>query len=194
VMSAVVEVESSFNPLAIGVVGNRLVRQPRTLEEAVATANELKRTGHNFSVGLAQINQSNFKKYGLHSVELAFDTCTNLKTGASILNECYQRSGNDWLKAFSCYYSGNFTTGFRHGYVDKVKRVIEKNTGGKPMAVAQESARKHAEGAASADKSASSYGADETLTLKSTPLLHLQRKGESSKNSPEFKDDSAFVF
>src|SRR3546814_3110567 len=25
-----------------------------------------------------------------------------------------------WPKSFSCYYSGNFTTGFRHGYVQKI--------------------------------------------------------------------------
>src|SRR3546814_6858282 len=33
---------------------------------------------------------------------------------------CYSRSNGSWPKSFSCYYSGNFTTGFRHGYVQKI--------------------------------------------------------------------------
>ena len=52
----VVEVESGFNPHAIGVVGGALERQPRSRAEALATARRLQRSGWNFSVGLAQIN------------------------------------------------------------------------------------------------------------------------------------------
>ena len=37
-MQHVAQVESSHNPYAIGVVGGRLVRQPRNLAEAVSTA------------------------------------------------------------------------------------------------------------------------------------------------------------
>ena len=58
-------------------------------------------------------------KYGLSSYAQAFQPCPNLQAGSRILNECYQRAG-DWGRAFSCYYSGNFTTGYRHGYVQKV--------------------------------------------------------------------------
>ena len=42
------------------------------------------------------------------------------QAGARILAECRGRAGNDWGKAFSCYYSGNFVTGYRQGYVQKV--------------------------------------------------------------------------
>ena len=45
VMQHVVQVESSFNPYAIGVVGGRLARQPRNLPEAVATARMLEQRG-----------------------------------------------------------------------------------------------------------------------------------------------------
>ncbi|WP_211371877.1 lytic transglycosylase domain-containing protein [Marilutibacter maris] len=120
VMRHVVQVESSFNPYAIGVVGGRLQRQPRTLAEATATARMLEEKGYNFSVGLAQVNRYNLAKYGLSTYERAFETCPNLQAGARILAECHQRAGGDWGKAFSCYYSGNFVTGFRHGYVQKV--------------------------------------------------------------------------
>ncbi len=120
VMQHVVDVESAFNPYAIGVVGARLTRQPRTLPEAVATARMLGERGYNFSLGLAQVNRQNLARYGLSSYALAFDACANLRAGSRILAECYGRAGKDWGKAFSCYYSGNFTKGFRDGYVQKV--------------------------------------------------------------------------
>lgn len=120
VMQHVVRVESSFNPHAIGVVGGRLQRQPRNLSEALATVRMLERRGFNFSLGLAQVNRYNLGAYGLDSYETAFEVCPNLQAGSRILAKCLQRSGNDWGKAFSCYYSGNFVTGFRHGYVQKI--------------------------------------------------------------------------
>lgn len=120
VMQHVVKVESSFNPYAIGVVGGRLVRQPKTLPEALATVRMLEQRGYNFSVGLAQVNRKNLDKYGLDSYEKAFQACPNLQAGSRILAECYSRSNGSWPKSFSCYYSGDFKTGFRHGYVQKI--------------------------------------------------------------------------
>lgn len=120
VMQHVVRVESSFNPYAIGVVGGRLARQPKNLSEAVATARMLERRGYNFSLGLAQVNRYNLAKQGLASYQQAFQACPNLQAGSRILAECHGRSGGSWGRAFSCYYSGNFTTGYRHGYVQKV--------------------------------------------------------------------------
>lgn len=120
VMHHVVQVESSFNPYAIGVVGGRLVRQPRTLAEAVATARMLESRGFNFSLGLAQVNRYNLARYGLDSYQRAFDACPNLQAGSRILADCRARAGGDWGRAFSCYYSGNFVTGYRTGYVRKV--------------------------------------------------------------------------
>jgi type IV secretion system protein VirB1 len=122
IMEHVVRVESSFNPFAIGVVGARLERQPRTLDEAVATASRLERDGYNFSLGLAQVNRHNLAKQGLSSYEHAFAACPNLAAGARILAECHARAAGDWGKAFSCYYSGNFVRGFRDGYVQKIGR------------------------------------------------------------------------
>ena len=49
-MAAVVRVESGFNPLAIGVVGGRLVRQPVSKDEAVATAKALAGAGYNHPI------------------------------------------------------------------------------------------------------------------------------------------------
>lgn len=128
VMHHVVRVESSYNPYAIGVVGGRLVRQPRNLPEAVSTARMLEQRGYNFSLGLAQVNRYNLTKYGLGSYEQAFQPCANLQAGSRILAECYHRS-RDWGKSFSCYYSGDFKTGYRHGYVQKVYASMRQGRG-----------------------------------------------------------------
>lgn len=120
VMQHVVRVESSRNQFAIGVVGGHLVRQPQNLPEALSTVRMLESRGYNFSIGLAQVNRYNLGKYGLDSYEKAFQVCPNLQAGSRILAECYSRSGRNWGKSFSCYYSGNFVTGYRHGYVQKI--------------------------------------------------------------------------
>jgi type IV secretion system protein VirB1 len=125
VMQHVVHVESSRNPFAIGVVGGYLARQPKNLEEALATVRQLKEEGYNFSVGISQVNRYNLAKYGLKTYEQAFEVCPNLQAGSRILRECYDRA-QDWGKAFSCYYSGNFATGFQHGYVQKVFASMRK--------------------------------------------------------------------
>ncbi len=115
-------VESSFNPYAIGVVGGRLQRQPRNGAEAVATTGMLSANGWDYSVGLVQVNQKNFSKYGL-TPTTAFNPCENLRAGSQILVDCYRRAGGSATPlgdALSCYYSGNFSAGYRLGYVAKV--------------------------------------------------------------------------
>lgn len=123
---ALIAVESAGNPYAIGVVGGALLRQPVSRAEAVATANALQASGWNFSVGLAQINVRNFARLGM-DIESAFAPCTNLGAMQIVLTECFDRASARvrppafaLRDALSCYYSGNFTTGFRHGYVRRV--------------------------------------------------------------------------
>ena len=122
---AIVAVESAFNPFAIGVVGGALERQPRTRAEALATVKALAAGGWNYSIGLGQINVSNFARLGL-TAEAALDPCTSLNAMQVVLSECHARTPSSTdpqaalRQALSCYYSGNFSTGFRHGYVRKV--------------------------------------------------------------------------
>jgi type IV secretion system protein VirB1 len=122
---ALITAESGGNPYAIGVVAGSLVRQPVNLSEAVATARALEAAGRNFSVGLAQINKSNFSRHGM-TIESAFHPCANLQAMQAILGDCFARASvrsapqAALRQAFSCYYSGNFQTGFDHGYVSKV--------------------------------------------------------------------------
>lgn len=131
-MAAIVSVESNYNPYAIGVVGGYLERQPKNKAEAIETAKVLHGAGWNFSVGVAQVNRYNLPKYNI-TYEQAFDSCTNLRIGSKILEECYVRASKKnkdeqsaLQSAFSCYYSGNFTRGFKPdelgkpSYVQKV--------------------------------------------------------------------------
>ena len=125
-VQAIVSTESSFNPHAIGVVAGALQRQPRNVYEALATAGDLRTRGRNFSVGLAQINVRNLDRFGL-SLADGFDECKNLQAMQAVLGECHERAGASdsdsqarLRRTLSCYYSGNFTTGFQHGYVGRV--------------------------------------------------------------------------
>ena len=130
-LHAIAAVESSLNPYAIGVVGGRLERQPRTLAEARATVQALAKDGYNFSVGILQINRKNFGRFGL-TAERLFDPCANLKTGSAILQDCLKRArgSDDALgHALSCYYSGDFTSGYRLGYVAKVRAAAGSTNG-----------------------------------------------------------------
>ncbi len=128
-LQALARTESGFNPYAIGVVGGS-VPQPKTLKDAIETVNALHKAGKNFSMGLAQINKYNLPKFGL-TYETVFEPCQNLQTGAQILEGCFNRAGSAdaqaaLQKALSCYYSGNFRTGFRQdikGQPTYVKRI-----------------------------------------------------------------------
>ncbi len=140
---ALIRTESGGNPWAIGVVNNTLARQPRSRGEAIVTAQSLERNGWDFSVGLGQINRRNFERLGL-TTESAFEPCSNLRAMQSILSDCFARAGravskgldtkaatpNEQLqlrRALSCYYSGNFKTGFTadlRGQAPYVDRVI----------------------------------------------------------------------
>jgi type IV secretion system protein VirB1 len=137
---AIVGVESSFNPYAIGMVGGTLVHQPRTRAEAIATAKVLQSSGWNFSAGLAQINVRNFQRLGL-SLESAFDPCSNLRAMQAVLSECFDRARARFVSsstalrdALSCYYSGNFVTGHREGYVRRVVRAATASRVQEPAA------------------------------------------------------------
>lgn len=141
---ALVSVESAFNPWAIGVVGGALVRQPRHRAEALVTARALHAAGWNFSVGLGQINVGNFARLGL-TLDSAFEPCLNLMAMQTVLAECFDRARvpvtsspadqSALRQALSCYYSGNFATGFRHGYVRKV--MAAAGTAGRSVSTTQ---------------------------------------------------------
>jgi type IV secretion system protein VirB1 len=124
-MMRVISVESSHNPYAIGIVNAHLQRQPRSIEEAKATVQFLENAGYNYSVGLAQINRSNFSRFKLN-FDNVFDACTNLNAGGQILRECINRASAQGYqadithKALSCYYSGQLNSAVGTQYANKV--------------------------------------------------------------------------
>jgi type IV secretion system protein VirB1 len=138
-LKALITIESSGNPYAIGVVNGVLERQPKSLSEAISTAKRLEKEGFNFSMGLSQVNRYNLPKYG-ETYESIFEPCRNLKTGAAILTECYTRASvklkDDQAAlraALSCYYSGNFNRGFKPdspGQPSYVQKVVDASIKG----------------------------------------------------------------
>lgn len=160
-----------MNRFAIGVVGGALVRQPRNLAEAVATAQALESGGWNFSLGIAQVNRFNLAKHKLDYVK-AFEPCANLQAGSLILKDCYDRALKRWRNeqaalqaALSCYYSGNFKTGFKPdfrgqpSYVQKVLNRAAEVTGSNPSRVRMSVAYARDGGPATGTAQAPSKGA-----------------------------------
>jgi len=125
-VKALVQQESGGNPFAIGVVGGRLIRQPRNSAEAVATARSLEAAGWNYSIGLTQINRSNFVRLGI-GIDSGFDPCANLRAMQAVLHECWQRAkrhspdADQAVRAsLACYYSGSLATTRYGNYVGSV--------------------------------------------------------------------------
>ncbi|WP_422576453.1 lytic transglycosylase domain-containing protein [Phenylobacterium sp.] len=124
---SVVEVESRFEPLAIGVNGAPpIVVSANSINEAVARAGALIAGGRSVDLGLAQINSRNLSWLGL-SLRDVFEPCANLRAAARILKAGYARS--DAVRvgeqaaiqtALSYYNTGHPVRGFRNGYVSRV--------------------------------------------------------------------------
>jgi type IV secretion system protein VirB1 len=126
---SVVQVESGFSPLAIGVNGrDRTKIIAATTAEAASKASALIAAGRSVDLGLAQINSRNLGWLGL-SVADAFDPCRNLTAAAQVLRASYFQNDAERLgvqpalqSALSRYNSGSATRGVQNGYFAKVQR------------------------------------------------------------------------
>jgi type IV secretion system protein VirB1 len=190
----IASVESSFNPYAIGVVGGRLERQPKNAPEALATVSMLESQGYDYSLGVIQVNQKNFARYGL-TPEQAFDPCSNLRVGGLIFKDCLKRAGgtdHSLGDALSCYYSGNFTTGYRLGYV---ARVLNAGRGNGPVPVARPiplTAKTSHPQRPSTRKLRPKKA--EPLFVSATRPLGESHGPENAKSYQAHKDDTALLF
>jgi type IV secretion system protein VirB1 len=125
---SVVQVESRFEPLAIGVNGlPRVTLAPASVDEAVARAGELIAAGRSVDLGLAQINSKNLQWLGL-SLREVFEPCANLQAAARVLQDGYGRSDSGAVgeqaalrTTLSYYNTGHRSRGVRNGYVGKVE-------------------------------------------------------------------------
>lgn len=127
-LTALVQHESAFDPLAINVNGpDKLPRQPISLKEAAATAEYLDAHGYSFDAGIAQVNSANVRKFNI-PWDNVFRPCPNLQAAAAILRDCYARAsageGDPQValrEALSCYNTGRIDRGQLNGYVGKVE-------------------------------------------------------------------------
>ncbi|WP_218831415.1 lytic transglycosylase domain-containing protein [Pseudomonas fragi] len=125
--------ESTYNPYAIGVVDGRLERQPKSLREAVATAERLEREGFRFSVGIGQLLVTNMRALGL-SYAQAFEPCRNLQAISELMVKNYTKAltanpnPQEALRdSLSMYYSGNPVRGYqpdKEGDLSYVQKVV----------------------------------------------------------------------
>lgn len=130
-LMAIVQVESGFDPLAIGVNGAPKLRpRPRSAGEAASAARALIRAGLSLDLGLAQLNSRNLPALGV-TVDQAFDPCQNLAAAGRLLQANYatslaeQPAGQAALRAaLSRYNTGHPTRGLRNGYVAKVAAAV----------------------------------------------------------------------
>ena len=128
-LAALVGTESAYQPWAIGINGGHtLTRQPRTQDEAVASAKTLIARGYNIDLGLGQLNSATLARIGL-PVEQAFDPCTNIAVAATLLATHYDTARTRGMEeqaalhaALSAYNTGSMTRGFTNGYVQRVLR------------------------------------------------------------------------
>ena len=120
-MAAVAMVESSGDPLAIGVNGDHpATLHPATKDAAVATARALLAQGKSIDLGLTQINSANLAHDGL-TVETAFDACASLRAGAAHLAADFEAA---WRAAHSRYNTGDLQRGIANGYALRVSTAL----------------------------------------------------------------------
>ena len=125
---SVADVESRFDPLAIGVnSGPRPIRPARDAGDAASIARSLIKAGRSVDLGIGQINSANLAWLGL-SIEEAFEPCANLKAAADILVANYRAATkidadpqNALRTALSLYNTGDARRGVHNGYVARVE-------------------------------------------------------------------------
>ena len=119
-MTAIVQVESRGNPLAIGDNTTRRSYYPHDRADAERLARRLLDAGHLLDIGIAQIDSMNFAGFGV-TVHTIFDPCINLSVGARILSDDYifaahrYGDGQGALRhAIGMYNSGRLNGGARY--------------------------------------------------------------------------------
>jgi type IV secretion system protein VirB1 len=145
-MTAIVQVESGGDPLAIGDNTTRRSYYPRDRSSAEALARRLLKAGHLLDLGIAQIDSMNFAGFGVNMRRI-FDPCINLSIGARILSDDYavarQRYNDGQIAlrhAIGMYNTGRLDAGAR--YVMRVLAAAGTREGyaGKPHVITQRDA------------------------------------------------------
>jgi type IV secretion system protein VirB1 len=130
-MAGLVEHESGWHQYAIGDNTARRSYFPTTYWDAVELARSLRSEGHNVDAGLAQINDSNWRGYGLDEYTV-FDPCRNVRVGGTILGRAYASAVHSFsspqdalVHALSAYNSGGFyaSLGYANAVIEDARNV-----------------------------------------------------------------------
>jgi len=144
----IIRVESSGNPIAINVnVIRGRPRYPvpriRSAAQAAQVANAAIAAGYNVDLGLMQVNSRNLRALGFTVEQMLFDQCLNIRAGASILTDNYERASRihgpgqrALLASLSAYNTGSFERGFSNGYVSRYFNVRSATVSIAPVATA----------------------------------------------------------
>lgn len=134
-LNAIVSVESARKPYVVANVTDKTSHYFDEKDKAVSFLNYLDQNNKKYSAGIMQIYSANFKALNLNNYNV-FDPCTNIRAGAVILKQCWDKAksdNSDEQKALrdmaSCYYSGNFTRGYKKEKIDGksyIQRIEEK--------------------------------------------------------------------
>lgn len=98
ILWAIAETESNFHPTAVNYNPNQTI-----------------------DVGTMQVNSRWAPQLGA-TWQYQFDPCTNVKTAAWILRQCYAEFGNSW-PAVGCYHS--HTPALRDAYAAKIAALLQ---------------------------------------------------------------------
>lgn len=124
-MTAIVNVESGGNSLAIGDNTAGRSYYPRDRANAESLARRLIDAGHSIDAGIAQIDSMNFAGFGV-SVHSIFDPCINLSIGARILSDDYALAARRYRDAQVAlrHAIGMYNTGRLNGEARYVAQVL----------------------------------------------------------------------
>jgi type IV secretion system protein VirB1 len=125
-MAAIVRVESDGNPLAMHDNNLNKTFVPKDVNQGVVWANELLALHHSVDLGISQVNSFNLPRLHL-SVRDAFDACTNVHAGATILASDYRAAALQFgagqfalRRAIGAYNTGSLYAGSTY-----IHRILE---------------------------------------------------------------------
>jgi type IV secretion system protein VirB1 len=132
-MTAIVQVESGGNPLAIGDNTAKRSYYPHDRATAERLARRLLNAGHLLDLGIAQVDSMNFAAFGVNAHTI-FDPCINLSVGAKILSDDYSFAARRYRDAqialrhaIGMYNTGRLNAGA--SYIAHVLAVAEVRDG-----------------------------------------------------------------
>lgn len=103
-LSAIVDVESDFNPYAVNIEGKSIIASNKS--EAIKTIRNALNSGvTNIDIGIAQINYR-WHKDNFKNIEEMINPATNIEYAAKLLSSLFKQHGT-WHKAIRHYHSAN---------------------------------------------------------------------------------------